>query len=211
MTGGRTGKRWLVCVLLALLPALGACSTKRLAPEARESLRIVSIDSTLPVPDEPDMNDEGLAFQGLVGLVASHWIGETRAEQVNQAMARGQVSIAEIVRSEFESALAATGMFQLGGSDECQATFHLEVYRLGMHRDVGFDFDLKPILGIQASLLDPTGKVLWQRKELTHNLNDHTPAYDYEAYIEDPEKLREAFTVAAKLAVADLMKHLRGT
>jgi hypothetical protein len=70
-------------------------------------------------------------------------------------------------------ALSRSGVFAVAGDSSSAPQIHLRVYRLGMHRPMGMTSDLKPIIGIEASLVDD-GAVLWKRRELTANLSEQT-------------------------------------
>ena len=199
-------------VLFLLMPLIPACRGVELTPEARDGVRIVSIAPEIPTPEKLDMVDVGIASSGLLTFPIAHAIGKNQADEMVGTMARGEVSLAEIVRTEFEAALSRSGLFQLGAPAESQATFHLEVFSAGMYRPSNFSPDMTPNLGVEASLIDASGTLLWQQRGYTGSLDKEdkeTPRYPYETYEREPEKVREAFTVAARLTAEKLIETLR--
>jgi hypothetical protein len=199
-------------VLLLLMPLIPACHGVELTPEAREGVRIVSVAPEVPTPEKLDMVDGQVTSQGLLTFPIAYAIGKNRADEMVGTMARGEVSLAEIVRTEFESALSRSGLFQLGAPAESQATFHLEVFAAGLDRPSAFSLDMMPNLGVEASLVDASGTLLWQQRGYTFGVDKEDkerPAYPYETYSREPEKVREAFTVAARLTAEKLIETLR--
>ena len=53
------------------------------------------------------------------------------------------------------------------------------------------------------------GAVLWQKRELVTSVNKQTPAHTLEEYLQNPQLLRKAFTVAAQIVCDGLMTHMR--
>lgn len=43
------------------------------------------------------------------------------------------------------------------------------------------------------------------------NLNDRTPAYSFDEYLQKPEALRGALTAAAKVVTGALVAHIQGS
>jgi hypothetical protein len=201
-----------VPALLALVLVLPACHGVELASEARDSIRIVCVAPEIAMPEKLDMFDYQITSTGLLTFPIASAIGKNRADEMVGTMARGEISLAEIVRSEFESALSRSGLFQLGAPGESQATFQLEVFAAGMSRPSAFSLDTTPDLGVEASLVDASGTLLWQQRGYTGGLDKEDkerPAYLYETYSREPEKVREAFTVAARLTAEKLIESLR--
>jgi hypothetical protein len=203
-------------VLLALIPLCATCfHSVKLAPEVR-AIRVVSVSPTVPVPDELELFDPSLADKGAAGATLAIMQSESRADEMNE-LTGGTALLADITRSEFESAIAASRLFELDPG-RSEAAFHLSVYYAGLRRRIGHSlapyissvgYELKPILGMQVSLQDASEKVLWQRREITTGEEAETPEYLYQVYAGEPDKVREAFTAAARVTAAKLVAELR--
>ena len=66
------------------------------------------------------------------------------------------------------------------------------------------------MLGVVGTLTRTDGTVLWQKHDSVTHLNGETPSFTLEEYLQNPQLIREACTVAAKIVVRGLVKHMRG-
>ncbi len=201
-------------LLLLVAPFLPACATTTpLTKQTRESTQSVSVVHSVKLPDDIYYQGRGqsigMAF-GLIGAAIAAAAAEGPKGQLKASMREARIDLGEIVREQFVAELTDAGIFPSIVPEEADAQVKLEVSIFGFAQPHGFSGQLKPLLGVQGTLVRADGSVLWQRYEYVTNLSDKTPSQTLEEYLEKPELIRDAFTIASKLVVADLVKHMRG-
>jgi hypothetical protein len=201
---------------LAGVTILAGCVAKsiQLKKEDRETIKVVQINNAVKVTDELMMRDNrGLtgALSGVTGgllgalVIAGMPDNDTIfADFVKQ----GRIDIGKIVREAFAAELVRRAIFNVTDLN-ADAQFQLEVKPYGFAKARPFSNDLQPVLGIIAQLKKHDGAVVWQKHSYVANLNRRTPAHDFGKYMENSGLLlKEAFSLAAKLVVSELIDDL---
>jgi hypothetical protein len=142
------------------------------------------------------------------GVIAMGATQGTKA-QLKAAMREGQVDVEQIVREQFKTELAGSAIFPSIVSEGGDAEVRLEVGMFGFSQPHGFSGKLVPVLGVIGSLTRKDGTVLWKSHDHVSPLNGQTPAHTLEEYLQNPQYMREAFTIAAKIVSEGLVKHMR--
>ena len=111
-------------------------------------------------------------------------------------MRRRQIDVGQIVREQFAAELGRAGFFSIvpEGGD---AQVKLEVPMFGFGATWAFSTEVRPMLGVIASLVRKDGSVVWQRHEYITSMNGGTPKHSIEEYLETPELIRQGFESVA--------------
>jgi hypothetical protein len=201
-----------VVPLLSVAWLAGCATTVPLTKQVRESTRSVSIDKSVKLPGDMFYQGRGqsvgMAF-GLIGAAIAAATAEGPKGQLKAAMREAQIDVGEIVREQFATELIGSGMFPSILQEGADVQVKLEVRIFGFGQPHGFSAQLKPMLGVEGTMVRSDGSVIWQRYDYVTNLSDKTPSQTLEQYLEKPELIRDAFTMTAKLVVADLVRHMR--
>jgi len=212
----KTQRRRAVCTVTSLFVGLtlltGCASHVALTKSARESIRAVSINKDVKIPDDMfyyGPEQVGVGMFGLIGAVASTVAAKGPKAQLKAAIQEGQIDVAQIVREQFATQLVESHVFAAIIPEGGEAEIKLEVRQFGFATQFGSGGSLQPTLGAMGSLVRTDGTVLWQQEVSVTSGDEQTPRHILEEYVEKPQLIREAFTVAAKVASNALVKHMR--
>src|SRR5712691_8230224 len=104
----KTQRRRAICTVTPLFVGLtlltGCTSHIALTKSARESIRAVSINKDVKLPDDMfyyGTEQVGAGMFGLVGALASAAAAKGPKAQLKAAMQEGQIDVAQIVREQF--------------------------------------------------------------------------------------------------------------
>jgi hypothetical protein len=201
--------RGLVLAMCLMLPA---CAGTDLAPDKQKDLGAVSVDPAVKMPDKvfyngPE-NNWGVALGGVLGaVIASEAVEEPT--RIRLFMEKQKIDLGRMVADEFKARLAASPQFGGKLRDDASTRFELEVKIYGLAQKGAFSSQYKPLLRVDARLVDAGGNVLWKKFEFVTNLSSVTPGYTYPEYFETPpDKMLNAWSVAVKSVVGDLIEDL---
>jgi hypothetical protein len=146
---------------------------------------------------------------GIVGAVATGFEHASAESALAAAMRRGQIDVGQIVREQFAAELGKAGIFPSIVPEGGDAQVELEVQMFGFGATWAFSTELRPALGVKATLVRKDGSVVWQRYENITSLNGETPKHWIEEYLETPDLIHQGFESVAKLVAAALVDHIR--
>lgn len=206
----RFATRILFVSLLAL--SVQACSSGvKLTRQDAEGLTAVAIS-----PDVAGVgaihytgSADGLstALGPLVGAMAA--AAEMSAQERLNVFAQQQgIEIKEMVREEFSKQVAASPMFAGKLTDSgANATFKLDIKIYGLAMTPSFMY--RPLLGVNGTLEDASGKVLWQRYAYLTNLSSKIPARSLADYFEG-DNMRESISLLTREVITDMVADFGG-
>jgi hypothetical protein len=204
--------RVIAPLLLGLTLFTGCISKIGLTKEVREYIRSVSIKKDVKLPDDIYYYGQehcvGSMF-GLLGAVASLEAAKEPKAQLKAVIQENQIDISEIIRDQFANELSKARVFPSVVPEGGDAEVRLEVRMFGFTLPTCFSGKLKPVLGVIGSLIRTDGTVLWQKLEYISGLKGETPGNTLKEYLQNPEFIREAFSVTAKIVSESLVKHLQ--
>lgn len=207
--------RTIAVMLLSLALVIG-CATQ-LSITNRESIRTVSINKNIKIPDEIYYyglgHGVGGALSGLIGQAIADVAAQGTKAQIKTAMQEGHIDLAQIVREQFETELVAARIFPSIIPEGGDAEVRLEIGMFGFAQIFGdiLSNQMKPMLTINGSLVRTDGTIIWKKSSYVINATKQTPSHTLEEYLQNPQLMREAFTVAAKIASAELVKHMQNS
>jgi hypothetical protein len=118
-----------------------------------------------------------------------------------------------VVRVDFEDQLKKSQVFPSIGTEGADAEFTLGIGNMTIQVATGmcgglFRHCYTPVIMVWGVLRARDGTVLWRSRQLVTNVAREVPKRDLAEYEERPALAREDLAVAAKIAVARLVKDL---
>jgi hypothetical protein len=206
-----TRLRWYGRLALLALLACASCGV-RLSPEMRAEIATVAVSPQVEVPDSIDTGDLGMVLVGgAVAAILDQISARQEADQLRAVMSANDIDMGRIVYETFRDRLAAGGAFVVVDPGASSAVLSMRVTALALARPIGSMSRLKPVVTILATLTRADGGVVWRQADNVGNLNTETPAYTYDEYVTEPEKLRTAFARAIAIAADGLLADLSRT
>ena len=204
----------LICssFVLAMNLITGCVSQKALTKTDKESIRSVSINKQVKMPDDFLYMGPAQAWGaagGLLGAVAGQSDARSAKAQIKSALQENHIDLEQISREQLEAELLKSNLFSSIAPEGGDAEFRLEVRLWGFVQKNTFSAHLKPTLSITGSLVNLNGTVLWQKYDYITAFNDQTPEHTIEEYLRNPQLIREAFDTSAKIISEGLVKDIR--
>ena len=220
---------------VALIALLSGCATSTdvaFKPDDRASIRTVSVNSTVKKPDRMTCLDNttrwttavagapgGIVVGVVVAGVAGSKISKTNSSgmQLEQAMAGSGIMVDRIVRDTFTEELRKSGALAVtSASGDAQFNLAIRTYGLTVGSNI-FDRKLAPNLAVTAELVRHDGILVWKDAWGAVSVKVKLPritylgrddAHLFEEYLNNPQLLRGAFTVAAQAVARGLVANL---
>ena len=148
-----------------------------------------------------------LILFGLVGVVVGEVAAHSDAKRLGSGLAAAPKSLADVLREEFTTQVSQSGRFQVVDSEKADALAALAITELSLGNPF-FELRERPMVTIQLTISDRSGQGLWRGTARVNNLDNRTPLYDHDTYVEKSEVAFEAYSIAIRVAVSDLVKHL---
>lgn len=182
-----------------LLTACAGAPTVSMKDSDRTAIRSVSIQPEVTVPAEMFLHGRAQsagAVGGLLGAALASAMPIEPRTQIIDTMATNDISLQRILKAEFAKAANAKGRMTFAeGAADADATVALTVNVYGLGQTQGFSALLYPMMNVSASMKRADGSVVWQRTEYASPLNgENKTGYEFQQYINDPEKLRQVMT-----------------
>jgi hypothetical protein len=156
--------------LVALALAAGGCggpSTMKLSDEDRANIKSAKISETVDTPALPFLVGQsvGVIFGGMGGAIPQNTIDDDRLP-FQYFLETNSISIEQIVRGEIEQALRGSGKIAIADVKDASApTISIVVREYGFGVKTGLSNDVVPLLWIDCSMVDNSGKRLWSANE----------------------------------------------
>ncbi|WP_157818076.1 hypothetical protein [Candidatus Thiodictyon syntrophicum] len=145
------------------------------------------------------------------GAIGGGLHGEKRGQaEIEAAMRERSIDVGAIFYQEFQAQLEASGAFEVANrGEEYDATIALEIDAYGLMIGLTFAPPLYPILSVKATMTSRDGRVIWRQSAgVRPNTGKNKTGYRIDEYIADPERLREVFQNALRLAAQSLVEKL---
>jgi hypothetical protein len=196
--------------LICAAVLISCASSVPLKPQEKMAIQIISINNHVKMPEEMLYKGPEVALGafGTVGEITAEFLEMTNKEKIKYLMNKYDIDVAQIVREQFTNELEAGGVFNsivpAGGDGKIK--LWVRIYGISYE----LSGKLKPVLGVEGSLLGSNDSVVWKKYAYVTNFNDMTPGNSMEQFISNPELIREAFEISAILVAQDLVKHMQG-
>ncbi|MBN8759231.1 MAG: hypothetical protein J0I94_02265 [Thiobacillus sp.] len=192
---------------------LGGCATTQPLDDAdRARLATVWINPDIEV--SPQMyymgagSSVGFLF-GAVGGLATALANMSPGEQFRSFAESKGISVDRVVREEAIRAFQASGKLKLAEAPgPGAATLVIKVPIYGFSIPHGFSSRLVPAMGIECTLTDAQGKTVWRARDSVAPLGNPAEGHTMEEYRANPALIEEAWRIAARKIIADLMATL---
>jgi hypothetical protein len=199
-------------VLFAIL-TLGACASTPTQP-LKESDRVAL--STIEVSPEVKVAPDAYYFGpnampdflfGAVGGAIAAGSNKSPADELKTFATDNNISVAEIVRTEFIKQLEAKRKFRLVDSN-ADAVVRLDVSQYGISIPNGFSSRFVPVLAVRSQLVKGSGQVIWASSGRIHPLSEVIEPVTAEAIKANPQVLRDMWSAAARGAVEKMLSRI---
>lgn len=203
----------LVAIALALAGCVGAPKVG-MSTDARERTKSIRIVSSVQMPSEMFFHGKAqscaMAMGGGALAAACPKSPKEPTDQILETMNTNNISLPDIIRTEFQKAVTSRGLFAVAENDQAaDAELVLAVNVYGLSQTQGFSSLLYPLLNVSATLRKSDGTVAWQNTDFVTALNSaNTGGHEFQQYLQQPELLRETWTNAAQIVSGMLLDDL---
>ena len=192
--------------LLLCAFVLSACvGSAPLTAKNRASIQSISVSDQVKMPDVMFYRGPEYALGAL--KVPVEYVEKSIGEVIQHLMREHKIDVAQMVRDQFIKELEKHRLFNPivteGGDAELKLTIRIYGFAYEMSSQ------LKPMLGVEGSLIKSNDTILWKKYGYVTNLSKETPPNTLGRFIDNPKLMREAFAVAAQIVVEDLITHMR--
>lgn len=203
-------KKLFISFLLVFL--LSGCMSIPLSQQNKASLHTINAAKEVEAPKYMDYESAGSLFSsgfGAAGLLVAEIANEPPREAIEKTAKDHNISVSEIVRAEFINELKQKTPYKIVSSETANANLLITINSYGFKSPPGFNSKVKPILIIDAKLVTPKGIVIWREEGSNNPFDADLPYYsNEELYSNNGEKIREAWTIAAKRVISKMIKTL---
>ena len=203
-----------VIVVLACYLALNACATMDSVKILnKESIKSVTVSEDVQLPEKMIyVGDEELAARvvfGVFGLMAAQDDIKKNSDLVKEVMNKSNIDIGKITIDHFKEKLKSSQLFDELRSEcaDCPK-FSLSVRHYGFAQYHGYSSQLRPELGVEGILTSSDDSVLWRRYAFV-GPNDKVPMNTLEEYLQEPELMKIALSLASEIVTDDLIEHMK--
>ena len=113
------------------------------------------------------------------------------------------------MREEFSAALRRSGKLLLADQPEAgAATINIAIRQYGLSIPNGFSSNLVPILMVECTMLDASGKVAWSASDRVLTLGNPVEGQPGEAMRNDAKAIEKALREAAKHITTNIVNEL---
>jgi hypothetical protein len=194
--------------LIALF-SLSSCATPtEYRADVSHPIRTITVAKEVEVPKE--MIFVGFT-EGLTQALAAGGGALAAAAGATTSLRPGdeEFHVGETVRAEFITAIEQSKKFTIKPAGPADANLKLRVISYGFYQAGAFARRVRPIIGVEAVLSRPDGKIVWQHRRGVTQATGKTPAYLPEKLKADKKLAAEALHVAARLCAETAVASIR--
>ncbi len=206
-------RRLLPIVILASTLASCAGGPKiQIDDDVRKSIRTVSIDSDVALPDKIRYNSHTqniTANFGLIGMLIGDSDKNKKTDALEAAMKSQGIDMPDMVYKKFAREMAKRTPYKpLKQGSSSDATMSIDVHLYGLEAG-GVDGHMFPQVTVSAQMKDAVGDVIWRNRATVGPLQKNNEAkYSYAELIAKPSRLEEILNDAAGLAAETVLADL---
>jgi hypothetical protein len=204
--------KMVLSLLIAALVAGCAPAPQKLSSADRRTIQVAYLNSSIAKPPEPFYlgpgGGAGLMF-GALGAIISEPGRQAGRNSFRDFLEQNDIVIERIVMEEFSAALRASGKLLLADKPEPgAATINLAIKLYGLSIPHGFSSNLVPVLSIECTMADASGKTVWSTSDRLLPLSNPVEGRPGEQLRNDPRAVESALRAAAKHVSASIVKEL---
>lgn len=208
----RKSLAWFAAGLWAL--ALTGCASNQAMSDAdRAAVQSVYISPDVKKVDKPFYYGPTAAIGslfGVVGALATMDKTADEATQLKEFAEKNNILIENIVREELSSAIRASGKLPLSDSAAgASATITINIKQYGFSLPNGFSRQLVPILFVQCTMTDKSGKVIGLGGDAIRPLGNPVPEVPLQA-MQDPVVMEKQWRLGAQAVAKEIVRGLTG-
>ena len=201
---------WMAALSFFLV---GCASTQKLTDVDRKGIKAVQVNPDMPKAAQFYYMGPGMAMAGgllgPIGVFLSADDNKSEAVRIATAIDKSKLDVYKITYEELSAALEKSGKLPLAKESSPDATkLNIYVFQMGFSIPNGFSSKLVPLLGVRASLVDSSNRILWTDVERTMTLGNPSDGHTLDELLGDPNLLEQEMRLAAKDVAAGLVKDL---
>jgi hypothetical protein len=199
-------------LIIAALTSGCAPAPQKMTANDRKVIRVVSINGNIPKPPEPFYlgpgSGPGMMF-GALGAIVTEPGRQSARDSLRDFLQANDVSIERIVFEEFSTALRRSGKLLVADKPEPgAATINVVIKLYGLSIPNGFSSNLVPILSVECTMLDASGKTVWSASDRVLTLGNPVEGQPGEAMRNDAKAIEASLRAAAKHISTNVVNEL---
>jgi len=205
----------LAVIAFALTGCAGAPKVG-MSRDAREHTKSIRMVSSVQMPNEMFFHGKAQSCAvamgaGVLGAAVCPKASKEPKEQILETMNANNISLPEILRTEFQKAVTSRGLFSVAESDQAaDADLVLAINVYGLGQTQGFSSLLYPLLNVSATLKKADGTIAWQNTDFVLPQNSaNTGGHEFQQYLQQPELLRATWTNVSQIVSGMLLDDLK--
>jgi PBP1b-binding outer membrane lipoprotein LpoB len=203
----------LAAICLLSLLAAGCATSQSMSDADRAQVAAVNISDNVQMPAKitylGPLGGAGLMF-GVAGALATVSPNNDDGMKLQAFAEQNNVSIQKIVTDELAAAIKDSGKIHLTDSPtDASATITVNIKQYGFSVVHSFGSGLVPILFVQCSMVDKSGRVIWQGGDAIRPLGNPVDSVKT-TDLQDPAVIEKEWRLGAKAVAKDIVSGLPG-
>lgn len=199
-------KKILVFLVLFLM-LVGCSSSNKKLIEFNQS-RSLKLSKTIIIKDDMFFSDAQSSVRGGIGSLLGDIVAngmDNKKEKFIKTMEKNDIDIKNIVFESANEELKKVGINNSNYS-EFELQFVVRLYGFGQRQ--GFSKELRPMMVIEAKIIDSNNEVIFKDVENITTMNSKTKSYKVDEYIEDHNKIKNALKGVSSIAISNIVKQI---
>ncbi len=203
-------KKFLLCLLTLSIFLTGCATTEKMSMTDRQKLTSVSINADVKKASELYYVGPGAGIGMAFGAIGGAIAGAASTGKALQAFAeQNNIFIEKIVLEEFNDALRKSNKIPVVESpSQSSATLNISIVQYGFATPNVLSSGRKPLLIIEVSMVDMSGKTIWKAKDFLIAFNNPAEAISLDEMKNNPKLIENSWRVAARVVIAGILKQL---
>ncbi len=205
-------KKLLLCLLTLSVFLTGCATTEKMSMTDRQKVTSVSINANVKKASELYYVGPGAGIGMAFGPIGGAIAGATSASTGKSLQAfaeQNNIFIEKIVLEEFNDALRKSNKIPVVESpSQSAATLNISIIQYGFATPNILSSGRKPLLIIEVSMVDMSGKTIWKAKDFLIAFNNPAEAISLDDMKSNPKLIENSWRVAARVVIAGILKEL---
>lgn len=199
-------KKIFVLSILVLM-MVGCSSNNKKLSEINQS-RSLKLSETVIIKDDMFFSDMQSSVRGGIGSLLGDVIADgmdNKKEKFIKTMEKNDIDIKNMVLESANEELKKAGINNSNDS-EFELQFVVRLYGFGQRQ--GFSKELRPMMVIEAKIIDSNNEVVFKDVENITTMNSKTESHKVDEYIEDHYKIESALKGVSSIAISNIIKQI---
>ncbi|UUV18435.1 hypothetical protein NRK67_14240 [Fusobacteria bacterium ZRK30] len=187
---------------------VGCSSSNKKLKELNQS-RSLKLSETVIIKDDMFFSDVQSSIRGGINSLLGDAIAngmDNKKEKFIKTMETNDIDIKNIV---FESASEELKKAGINNSNDSEFELQFVVRLYGFGQRQGFSKELRPIMVIEAKIINSNNEVVFKDVENITTMNSNTEHHKTDEYIGDYNKIENALKGVSSIAISNIIKNLK--